>query len=304
MLIDRLCRRSYAPWARGKLPNPPASLADGLLQTRSSRVFSPFVIPQVAALGAPAPHAEVPTGLNLQPLIEASFAEADRRAAHEQDDAEGADLCSSPLPPLPLAEPAGPTDASSLPICLNPPFSPGRRAADEPAEGAGLCSFLPPPQLLPLPLAEPARPTGAGSAPTCLEPPLSPAALGLRAGGPSSLNQTAQLPGTQSPASSHKASADRRRRTAAAQARKEARRTEKALSRTGSFVYKAKTSALPILDNLAATDTGMDIAKAPVALPGAYVGKRNAAPPEQGQGAPTLSCLLKRGFVYHPWDGR
>lgn len=183
--------------------------------------------------------------MDLQPLIEASFAEADRRAASEADDSEGAELC---LPPT-------------------------HRPPDERTD-AGTAKHLPG-------VRQPVSNHQADEAPCTRSPP-------------------AQGPSTR--LSNPKKSADRHRRDQAAQVRKKTRRIKKALSGTEPFRYAAKALALPVLDKLAATAVGLDVAKAAVASPGAYVGKRVGALSEKG--APTLDDLLECGFAYHPWDGR
>lgn len=117
---------------------------------------------------------------------------------------------------------------------------------------------------------------------------------------PSLSHPPSEPPDAALPAPTSLKHADRRHK--ASQARKKAKRARKAASGTGSFGYRVKASALPVLEGLAAASVKVSIAKAAVASPGAYVGKRSSAP--RRAAAPTLSHLLKAGFLYHPWDGR
>lgn len=255
--------------------------------------------------------------------MEASFAEAERRATGDSDDSEGAELCSAPPSPTPQqpqllpfekAAPgvAGDTNqappfsapAPPPPTQPEPPAPPSTPRAEPPASEPRRLQKLPAAAVsLPLEaMQQPPTAVTAGSLPArpCLpssaRPPPGPGTP------PSASHPPLEPPGAGLPASTPLSPAGRRRRHQASQARKKAKRATKAASGTSSLGYRAKASALPALEKLAAAAVRVDVAKAAVAAPGAYAGKRSCTPRQSG--APTLSHLLDLGFIYHPWNGR
>lgn len=249
----------------------------------------------------------MPTGVDLQPLMETCFAAADQRALDESDDAEGAELCSAPpspaasqfeLPPSEAAASGANDEAGQGSPCAAPAPSSSAQLehatphlkAVPPTPGSLPSAF----DLLQQPLAAADHPAGRPSLPPS---PYLPTGSG---GPPPGRHLPSKPPDAEPAAPTSTKPADRRRK--ASQARKKAKRAKKAASGTGSFSYRVKASALPVLEGLASISAKVDLAKASVALPGAYVGKRSNTPAQEC--APALKHLLKRGFAYHPWDGR